>query len=165
MTENQDNTQRKASFLKNIPFLSNLTQLFSGENGSRWPFSKRVTLVISGVLLTGLILLVVYIIFPGVDPSVPLYKVKKDKFLVTITESGELIAKNAVSVSSPRVRGNLKIVYLIPEGSYVQPGDTIVQFDPTEALNNLREAESRLEVAISNKDKLVANQLSQMTRL
>ncbi|MCC6549551.1 MAG: efflux RND transporter periplasmic adaptor subunit [Ignavibacteriaceae bacterium] len=165
MTENQNTSQNKNSFLQKIPFLTNLKQLFSDENGTRWPFSKRVTLVIAGVMLIGLLLLTVYIIFPGVDPSVPLYKVRKDKFLVTITESGELIAKNAVSVSSPRVRGNLKIVYLIPEGSYVQPGDTVVQFDPTEALNNLREAESRLEVAISNKEKLVANQLSQMTRL
>lgn len=165
MTENQDSSQNKNSFLDKLPYLNNLKQLFSDENGTRWPFSKKVTLVMAGMMLLGLMLLAVYIIFPGVDPSVPLYKVKKDKFLVTITESGELIAKNAVSVSSPRVRGNLKIVYLIPEGSYVQPGDTIVQFDPTEALNNLREAESRLEVAISNKDKLVANQLSQMTRL
>lgn len=121
------------------------------------------------ILPIALILIIVAIFaiyaMSGVDSSIPLYKVKKDKFLVTTTESGELTAKNAVTISSPRVRGNLKIVFLIPEGTYIYPGDTVVQFDPTEALNNLREAESRLEIAESNREKTVANHQSQMTRL
>lgn len=115
---------------------------------------------------TGLLLLLLFVFFKParIDSSIPLYKAKKDKLLVTIIESGELSAKEAVSVTTPRVRGSLKIVVLAPEGSRVKEGDVVVQFDPTEALNQLREAESRLDVSLSEKEKLEANHKSSMTR-
>lgn len=108
-------------------------------------------------LLTGLI--------PSAAVNVPTYTVKKDNFLVSITESGEIRAKNAVSVSAPRVRGNLKITYMVPEGTYVTAGDVVVRFDPAEALTQLDDAVSRLEVAISDREKLLATQKSIITRM
>ncbi|MBI2420287.1 MAG: efflux RND transporter periplasmic adaptor subunit [Ignavibacteriales bacterium] len=113
-----------------------------------------------------LLIIVLFLFFKSspVNNSIPVYKVKKDKMLVTIIESGEISAKNAVSITTPRVRGSLKIVLLAPEGSMVKEGAVVVQFDPTEALNQLREAESRLEVSLSEKAKLVANHKSTMTR-
>lgn len=103
--------------------------------------------------------------FTAADSGIPTYTVKRDNFLVSITESGEIRAKNSVAIASPRVRGNLKIVYLVPEGSYINAGDTVVKFDPTEALTSLKDAEAKLEIALSEKAKLAATQLSQMTRL
>ena len=97
--------------------------------------------------------------------NVPTYTVKKNDFQVSITESGELRAKNSISIATPRIRGNLKIVYMVPEGTYVKAGDVVVKFDPTEALTNLKEAESNLEVAQSDKEKLLANHKSAMTRM
>ncbi len=151
-----------------IPAESGKAQSKSFLNNIKFPFTplkNKRTLFAAGAVLLLVIFFILYFSIGGVDSSIPLYKVKKDMFLVTTTESGEITAKNAVSIGSPRVRGNLKIVYLIQEGSYVNPGDTVVQFDPTEALNNLREAESRLEIAESNKDKMAASHKSQMTRL
>lgn len=113
-----------------------------------------------------LIVLIVITIFTttsGISAEateVPVFKVKHDNLLVSITESGEIRAKSSQSVSSPRIRGNLKIIFLVPEGTYVAAGDTVVKFDPTESLNNLRTAESELEMAQSEKDKLIANQKS-----
>ncbi len=92
--------------------------------------------------------------------EIPEYKVKRGNFLVTLTESGELMAKNSLTVSAPRIRGTLKIVYLIPEGQYVKAGDVLVKFDPTEAVAKVQEEESKLEIALSDKDKLLANQMS-----
>jgi RND family efflux transporter MFP subunit len=117
-------------------------------------------------IVAGLILLIIFLLKPSAHVSnIPTFKVKKDKFLITVSESGELRAKNSVSVSAPRIRGNLKIVYLIPEGTYVKTGEAVVKFDPTEALTNLKDAEAKLEIAISEREKVVANHKAEMTRL
>jgi len=108
-------------------------------------------------------ILFLYMIRPVAESSVPVFKVNKGVFLVSITESGEVAAKNSVSISTPRVRGNLKIVYLITQGTFVKAEDIVVQFDPTEALSQLKEAESKLEISLSNRQKLVANQEAQLT--
>lgn len=122
--------------------------------------------IMKALLLLALLIVVIVLLIPSSeDDSIPVFLVKKDNFLITITESGEISAKEAVSITTPRVRGNIKIVYLIPEGTYVKPGDVVVQFDPTEALNNLKDAEAKLEVALSDRDKLLANHKSTMTRM
>ena len=97
--------------------------------------------------------------------NIPTYKVHRDNFLVSITESGEIRAKHSISISAPRIRGNLKIIYMVPEGTYINAGDTVVKFDPTEAITNLKDAQSKLDIAISDKNKLIADQKSQMTKL
>jgi RND family efflux transporter MFP subunit len=122
----------------------------------------RLILAIAVLLLAA----VIYRSIPSgaVNSQIPVFRVKKDKFLVTITESGEIRAKNSISISAPRIRGNLKVVYLVPEGTYVKAGEIVVKFDPTEALNSLKDAESKLEIAVSDKEKLLANQKSNITR-
>jgi RND family efflux transporter MFP subunit len=134
---------------------------------ARLPFdySPLKIRIIAGAALL-LLIIILYLVFSGtgVDTQIPVYQVKRDKLLVSITESGEINATNAVSVTSPRVRGNLKIVALIAEGTRVKAGDTVIQFDPTEAINSLKDAESKLEVSLSEKAKLEANQKSAMIR-
>jgi len=85
------------------------------------------------------------------EEEIPTYKVKKGNFLISLAESGELIAKNSITIPAPRVRGTLKIVYLIPEGKYVAAGEVLVKFDPTEALAKVQEEQSKLEMAMSEK--------------
>ena len=97
--------------------------------------------------------------------EIPTYKVNRDDFLVTITESGEIRAKKSITVSAPRVRGSLKILYLIQEGSIVKPGDELVKFDPSDALNKLEETESSLEIVLSDKKKLIANHISSTAKM
>ncbi len=126
---------------------------------------KKPKIILAIPVVAIIILIFLYNSFSASASSIPTYKVKKDKFLVSITESGEIRAKNSISITSPRIRGNLKIVFLVPEGTYVNAGDTVVKFDPTEALTNLKDAESKLEIAQSEKDKLLANQKSDKTRM
>ena len=128
------------------------------------PFLKNIKAQL-GIGIAFILFLIFLILPSGHDSKIPTFTVKKDKFLITVSESGELRAKNSVSVSAPRIRGNLKIVYLIPEGTYVKAGEAVVKFDPTEALTNLKDAESKLEIALSEKEKVIANQKAEMTRL
>jgi multidrug resistance efflux pump len=118
---------------------------------------------IPGLLLVIIIFVMIIGSLSTSNIDVPTYVVKKDNFLVSITESGEIIAQNSVSISTPRVRGNIKIVYLIPQGSVVKAGDTVVQFDPTEAIASVKDAEAKLELSLSNREKLLANHKSQVT--
>jgi RND family efflux transporter MFP subunit len=139
-----------------------------GKNGIPIGFTKNYLQSNRKNLFTIFIIIAVIFILSDFFSStesgnIPTFKVKKNNFLVSLTESGEIYAKDAVSISTPRVRGNLKIVYLIPQGTYVKAGDTVVAFDPTEAISQMKDAEAKLEIAISNKDKLIANQKSQLT--
>ncbi len=161
---------KTAIVIKKILINKQDLQTLFGNNGVKVGINKQYLLANKKILITLLffIFIILYLItsFSGEEiGNIPTYKLKKDKFLISLTESGEINAKDAVSISTPRVRGNLKIVYLIPQGTYVKAGDTVVSFDPTEALSSLKDAESKLEVAISNREKLIANQKSQMTNV
>ncbi len=148
-------------------FFSKLKSIFSNEETlSKLPSflrNKKIAYVLFSLLI--LLVILIFTSLRTAETNIPTYTVKKDNFLVSITESGELRAKNSISISTPRIRGSLKIIYLEPEGNNVKAGDVVVKFDPTEAMNNLKEAESKLEIAQSEKEKLIANQKSQMTRL
>ncbi|MCB0731379.1 MAG: efflux RND transporter periplasmic adaptor subunit [Ignavibacteriae bacterium] len=125
-------------------------------------FKKKYSLVI---LLLILFIFIFASTGSSVDTNIPVFNVKKDVFLISITESGEIKAKNSISIAAPRVRGSLKIVELVPEGNYVKPGDVVARFDPTEALVKLKDAEAQLEISRSNKAKLEANHQSEMAQM
>ena len=128
------------------------------------PFFKRKSVVISFPII--LIILIFFIIasFQTSYHEIPVYKVTRDKFVISITESGELRAKNSISIRAPRIRGQLKIVYLIPEGTYVKEGDVLVRFDQADATQRVRDEEQRYEVVLSDREKLLANHKSQNAR-
>jgi len=127
-------------------------------------FKKKRNLILTSVLIV-LLVLIIAGSFKTTVVSIPTYKVKKGNFLVSITESGELRAKNSVAIMAPRIRGSLKLVYLISEGTNVKAGDTVLRFDPTEAMSTLRDAESKLELAISDKEKQLASHSSQEAQM
>jgi RND family efflux transporter MFP subunit len=128
------------------------------------PFFKRKSVVISIPIL--FLLLIVFIVssFQESYHNVPVYKVVRDNFVISITESGELRAKNSISIKAPRTRGTLKIVYLVPEGTYVKAGDVLVKFDPVDAMQRVRDEEQKYEVVLSDRDKLLANHKSQTAK-
>ncbi len=147
------------------PFFKKLDEKIARLNlpiPSRLKNSKLIT---GSLVLFIIVIIILMNSFSSSASNVPTFKVKKDNFLVSITESGEIRAKNATSIVTPRVRGNIKIVYLVPEGTYVHAGDTVVKFDPTEAFTALKDAEAKLEIAQSDKAKLMADQKSQLTSL
>jgi RND family efflux transporter MFP subunit len=122
--------------------------------------------VLGGALLLIIVLVIIFsATLTKARTDIPVYKVQRNNFLVTITESGELRAKNSLSILAPRIRGNIKIVYLIPEGTYVKPGDIVCSFDPSEAIATFKGAEAALEIANSDKEKLVANQMAAMAQM
>ena len=157
----------KNGFTKNIyNFLSSINQKYI-----KFADKKKFPNLLSNKLTLPLVIVLLVILFfyfsagSAVNNDLPTYTIKKDVFLLSILESGEIKAKNSISITAPRVRGSLKIVQLVPEGNYVKPGEVVARFDPTEAMAKLRDAEAQLEIARSNKDKLSANHQSQMAQM
>ena len=128
-------------------------------------FVKNKYFLIASAVLVVMIIIYSVTSFSAAPVMVPTYTVNKDNFLVTITESGEIRAKNSVPINAPRIRGSLKIVYLAPEGEILRPGDILVKFDPTEAIAKVNEEQAKLDIAISEKKKLVANHASAVAKM
>lgn len=68
--------------------------------------------------------------------------------LVVLNENGLLESIDAQSVKTPQFWGvEFRIIYLIQEGRFVAPGDTLVRFDPTPILNELDEDKATLDIS------------------
>lgn len=87
-----------------------------------------------------------YIFSDNQDNSIPKTRVKKGNIVIKITESGELRAKDQVTISAVTDK---QILYLAPEGSRVQKGDTLVVYESAKYAISKGEAESNLLVAES----------------
>lgn len=79
------------------------------------------------------------------EPS--LYEIKKTNFQSQIGASGYLEAANSVSIMCPRLFTDLTILFLIPEGSHVQKGDTVCILEASEIQNNFENSLNELEIA------------------
>lgn len=79
---------------------------------------------------------------------------QKGEFVVDVTTTGELRAKNSVEIRGPQgVREirlfNLKIQRLIPEGTIVKAGDFVAELDRSEITGRLQDAMLELQQAQS----------------
>ncbi len=90
--------------------------------------------------------------------AVPTATVTRGEFRRTHVEAGQLRAARDEKVVSPRVRGDLKIVHLWPDGAQVEPGDLILQFDRTWHAQEVKDEAGRLEQAKADLTKFEAEQ-------
>jgi len=82
----------------------------------------------------------------SIEQSKPSFTVSRDSAIL-IVESGQIESQNNSFVFTPSSwHMTYRIIYIVPEGSYVQEADTVVRFDPSDALSRLDEAKSVLEL-------------------
>ena len=83
---------------------------------------------------------------------------KTGPFIVSITETGEIRAKNSVVVTTPRsLRSTAKILEIVPEGSIIEKGDFLLQFDSENVLKEIESIQTELDGLNSNIEKSDAN--------
>jgi multidrug efflux pump subunit AcrA (membrane-fusion protein) len=75
---------------------------------------------------------------------------KKGRFVVDITTTGELEAKNSVQILGPQGTRNYRIWNMtiqdiIDEGTFVRKGDYVAQLDPTELTNKIKDSQLEME--------------------
>lgn len=165
MADKQDTSGSNQTGLQQISerFYKTISDRFNSLNLP--PFVKNKYFLIAAAVLTVMIIIYVLTSVSTSQVQVPTYTVNKANFLVAITESGEIRAKNSLPVNAPRIRGSLKIVFMAPEGEIVKPGDVLVRFDPTEAMAKVKEEEAKLDIEHYEKKKLIANHSSAVANM
>lgn len=98
--------------------------------------------------------------------DLPTYEVKRGPFVVDIQTSGELKALNSRVVTRPRIRwSRSQIVKLAPEGSMVEEGDFLIQFDTSESMSRVEEKRNELQNALAELEREKANMAAELARL
>lgn len=83
--------------------------------------------------------------------AIPITTVQRGSLAISITESGTLQAVQSVTLASEITSNRAKIASLVPEGTYVQEGDLVIEFDKTpfeEEISKLRHEISQAEAAL-----------------
>ncbi len=76
-------------------------------------------------------------------PDVPTLVVSTARFERRVVAEGNLEAAEATPVTAPiDAQGQLKVAWLVPDGTPVKRGDVVVRFDPSEMERSLRDGES-----------------------
>ncbi len=115
---------------------------------------KKYSLIIIGAVV---VVVVLFFTFKGTGKSEVnevILPVKTGKFIVDITTTGELEAKNSVKIQGPtRLREfriyNVTINDIIPEGTVVKKGEWIANLDRSEFNTKLQDQQIELEQAQS----------------
>jgi len=81
------------------------------------------------------------------EPDHQTLVVKKGEFVDTLEIRGEIRPLKSIVLSSPMQSGELQIVKLAKNGSAVQPGDVVVQFDGSTLQKTIQEKQSELRQA------------------
>ena len=117
---------------------------------------------------TGFIVLVIVLnlIFKPGMVDIASFPVARGAFVININTTGEVIAKNSVTISAPsNVRSSLQIVALAPEGSRVKKGDMLIMFDTSDIDTRIEERDATYQQALEDLEKLKAMQASKMATL
>ena len=117
-----------------------------------------------------ILLVVIWVKTCSITSAVALetYTVKRNTFRLTVTETGELEAVNALTIAAPLIPwnlGSLKITRLIEDGEEVKKGDLLVEFDKGEVQKSMETAQSELEITQAELRKAVATQKSQINEM
>lgn len=100
--------------------------------------------------------------------QLPIGNVKRGALFLDLYEEGEVEAIKSTNITAPRISwryGNLKITEMVKDGQEVQTGDTLLVFDPSEVLKGIIDAESSLEIAEAEFERMIAQQQSDMEDL
>ena len=111
------------------------------------------------ILIPGIVIILVsvswYLTKGGTTETVELYTTPKvGEFIVDVTTTGELRAKNSQEIKGPQGArefrvNNIRIQSLIPEGTIVKKGDFVADLDRSEIMGKLQDAQLDVQSAQS----------------
>ncbi|MDE2744043.1 MAG: efflux RND transporter periplasmic adaptor subunit [Gemmatimonadota bacterium] len=125
-----------------------------------WVLAPLLVIILGGAWLGE------YLMHNKAESSIPTYPVQQGEFIISLKlKGGELEAVEAENVVAPRVRGQLKIVELFPEGEQVAVGDLLVQFEQTDFHKRVMDDEQEVESAKADLEKTLATQKAEIAKL
>jgi multidrug resistance efflux pump len=90
-------------------------------------------------------------------PDIPTARVARGALEMKVYTTGELRPSQSAMVVAPPVGATLQIVHIAKSGTFVNQGDVVVEFDPSEQEFNLEQARSQLEEADQQITKMKAD--------
>jgi len=123
---------------------------------------KKLWLIIAVVVV---VVIVAWLIFSGGAPDLPSAKAYSGEFIIDLKETGRLRAENSVTISAPPTRSGLQIVDIVSEGTVVNKGDFLIQFDTTDISQRIDDYLAELDIARSNLTRTKASIESNMSSL
>jgi multidrug efflux pump subunit AcrA (membrane-fusion protein) len=85
------------------------------------------------------------------DDPVPVTKLSRQPFSLTVPSTGEIVGLETTPVPTPSTSsGSLKVAWLIPEGSFVNEGAPVIRFDSTDAKLSLEKQQNTLDANQEN---------------
>ena len=131
------------------------------------PFVKSIKPIVLKfrlyIILPIILIIILASVFIVPDDENPEYTVKKGTFVIDINSKGEIKAIDSYIIKAPtNIWGNARIVRMVPEGEFVNPGDFLIQFDTAEFTQRLQETQNALETAEANHESKLANIKKQM---
>jgi multidrug efflux pump subunit AcrA (membrane-fusion protein) len=114
---------------------------------------------VAGVLLLVLVIGAIGRVSAG--GRIPTTRVRRGPVTIKVTESGELRARDQVTVSAINDK---QILWLCPEGKYVHAGDTLVVFESAKYVISSDEAHSSLLVARAELEQAQSNLEAQRSK-
>ncbi len=111
---------------------------------------NRKTILIAAAVGIVLVALYYFTIAPASESAGVTVEVQHGAFIVDITTTGELEAKNSVEILGPQGTRNFRIWNMtiqdiIDEGTVVEKGDYVASIDPSELTGNIKDAQLELE--------------------
>jgi len=111
---------------------------------------KKLLIVIASAVV---IIILVWYFMQGDNTTVQSIKVpvRYGQFLIDVSTTGELEAKNSENIYGPenlrsiQIWSDIRINQLIPEGTIVDSGDFVASLDQTEVMSRLKDLETELE--------------------
>jgi len=138
---------------------------FTSESGpglKSWIDNNRSKAVVSVAAVGMVVLFFGSMLFSEDDSSViPSVRVKRGDVTIKITESGELRAADQVTIGAVTDK---QILWLAPEGSWVEKGDTLIKFESQKYEISTDEARSALAMARADSVKAVSDYESQLAK-
>jgi len=120
-------------------------QQSNGDTGFLADAKRRKMLLILGPVVVLLLFLFSSLIVAESDTrEIPTAKVKRGEVTIKITESGELRAQDQITISAITDK---QILWLVPEGQWVEEGDSLIRFESEKYVISKGEAESSVQVA------------------
>ncbi|RLD40600.1 MAG: RND transporter [Bacteroidetes bacterium] len=107
--------------------------------------------IIVSVIVIVILILSYLLIQPKENSNYISTTVEYGEFVISISTSGDLFAKNSTRIMGPQdlrsvgVTSELKLNHIIDEGTIVDSGDYIAKIDPTPVLNKQKEIDANLE--------------------
>ncbi|NIM59487.1 MAG: efflux RND transporter periplasmic adaptor subunit [Candidatus Aminicenantes bacterium] len=120
---------------------------------------KKIIYAISAFIV--ILSLIIFLTQRASSPAVASTEVNHGEFVIKVIEAGEVTSINSATVSAPRIRGRLQIVWLIKDGSNVKKGDVLVRFDKEELQQEMLKSLSDLKIAQNEIEKKLADIESQ----